>query len=583
MLGALWVAPRARPEDPALASGRPSKAAASRSPAGRWAWLLALASLLLALPILALPVLALQGSGALWPHLAAYVLPQAARTTALLLAGVGLLSVIIGVGTAWLVTMYRFPGRAAFEWLLLLPLAMPTYVSAYTYLEVLDTLGPVQSGLRALFGWRSRAEYWFPEIRSLAGAVVAMSLVLFPYVYLTVRVSFLTQSAQPLEVARTLGSGAWGAFWRVALPSAKPALASGAALAMLEALGDFGAVQFFGVQTLTVAVYATWANRGSLPGAAQIACVMLLAVVALLALERLSRRGRRYHARGRPTPPAGRQLGPAGAAGAVLACSLPVALGFAVPAAYLAAAALRRAGDTLEFDYGALAGRSFVLAVAAALVTVLLGTVLAYGQRVLRHRAADAAVRLAGLGYALPGTVLAIGVLYPLAGFDNALDALLRQTFGISTGLLLSGTAFALLFAYAVRFLTVAHGAVEAGLGRINPHLDMAARSLGRNLGETLRQIHLPLLRPAVVTAALLVFVEVMKELPATLLLRPLGFETLATAVYAAASREAFEDGALAALTIVAVGLVPTALLVRTSRVRQRAVREPAAPIPLPP
>lgn len=552
---------------PAARAGRWRNGARRLRHHSGWTLLLLLLCALVALPLGAVLALAFGGTDGLWPHLAAYVLPRVIRTTSLLLLGVGLVTVTLGVGTAWLVTMCRFPGRATLQWLLLLPLAMPTYVIAYVAVELLDTLGPVQSGLRALFGFERRSEYWFPEIRSLPGAVFVMSFVLYPYVYLTTRASFLMQSASVLDASRMLGHSAWESFRRVAIPLARPAIVAGLSLALLEVLNDLGAVRFFGVETFTVSIYATWLNRGSLAGAAQIACVSLAVVIALLAAERAARRGQRYFSASRERALSAYRLSGWRAAAAMLACALPILIGFVAPAALLLDYAAARFSDQFGPAYLALARHSLLLSVLAALVTVLSGLLIAYGQRLTRTPLVDAAARIAVIGYAVPGTVLAIGVLYALGSFDNALDAFLRRNFGVSSGLLLTGSAAALVYAYSVRFMAVSYGAIETGFGKISPSLDMAARSLGRSASQTLREIHLPILRPALATAAILVFVDCMKELPATILLRPFNFDTLATFVFSAASRESFEDGALAALTIVVVGLLPVALLARTARV----------------
>ena len=539
----------------------------SRRPGAGWGMASAAVALLAAAPLGALLTLAAQPTAGVWSHLAANVLPRAAQTTALLLLGVGLATAVVGVGVAWLSAMCRFPGVRFFEWALLLPLAIPTYIAAYAYVELLDSLGPVQGMLRAVFGWRSPADYAFPQVRSLGGAVFVLSAVLYPYVYLSARASFLLQSAAALEVSRALGCGPWSAFLRVALPLARPAIAAGVALALMECLNDIGAVQHLGVTTLTLSVYTTWLHRGSLVGAAQIASLMLLLVAALLAVERFARRRHRHHGgahRHRPASP--QVLRGWRAAAAFTACALPLAAGFLAPAAMLLSDASRRWRAALDPAFLDAVRHSVVLAVTAAAVTLLGALVIVYGQRLSRGPLAPFAARIASAGYAVPGTVLAIGVLVPLAALDNAVDAWARDLFGISTGLLLTGSTAALVYAYAVRYMAVAYGALDAGLTRISPHLDMAARTLGRTAGGVLRQIHAPLLRPALATAGLLVFVDGMKELPATILLRPFDFDTLSTMVYEAASREAFADGAPAALAIVVAGLVPVIVLARTAR-----------------
>jgi iron(III) transport system permease protein len=478
------------------------------------------------------------------------------------MAGIGALTLLIGTGTAWLVTMYRFPGRSVFQWLLLLPLAIPTYIIAYTYLEMLDYSGSLQTALRAMFGWHDAKDYWFPDIRSLGGAILVMSAVLYPYVYITARASFIAQSVCVLEVSRTLGRSAAETFWQVALPLSRPALAAGVALALMETLNDIGAVEFFGVRTLTVAVYDTWLDRNSLAGAAQIACVMLIFVAALLLGERALRARRRFHhTTGRYRDlPEDTLRGFRGML-ASLACGLPVLFGFVLPALVLMHDALAHVAAGLEPEFWEAALNSLMLAAAAAVLAVGFAVVLAYARRQTRSELIQAASMVPAISYAVPGTVLAIGLLIPLAGLDNAVDGAMRSLFGVSTGLILSGTAFAIVLAYTIRFLAASLGAVEAGLSKISRNIDAAARTLGATVSETLFRVHLPLLRPALGAAALLVFVDSMKELPATLLLRPFNFDTLSTQVFTLASLYRYEEAGLSALSIVAASLAPVLLL----------------------
>lgn len=518
---------------------------------------------LVALPVIAIAALAFSSSGDVWPHLFRTVLPHAAAQTLLLLTGVGVLTLVIGSGAAWLVTMYRFPGRDMLDWLLILPLAVPAYITAYCYGDLMDYSGPLQSGLRAISGFANAKDYWFPQIRSLGGAIFVLSFVLYPYVYLTARASFMRQSACVLEVARTLGATSTGVFFSVALPLARPALAAGLALVLMECLNDIGAVEYLGVKTFTAAVYETWLQRSSLSGAAQIALVMLVFVMLVLAAERAARRGRRYHSSQQYRDAPRETLTPAAGRLAAAACALPPLLGFALPLGVLIKAVAAHAGEAGSAAYWQAARHSLLLALTAALLTVLLVLVLCFTMRLTSSRIVSAAARLATLGYAVPGTVVAIGLLVPLAALDNRIDPLMRGWTGISTGLLLSGSAFALVLAYTVRFLAAGMGAVEAGFHKISPTVDAAARTLGAGPGKTLLRIHLPLLRPALGAAALLVFVDSIKELPATLLLRPFNFETLATQIYMLASLEQFERAAPAALTIVLIGMAPIILLHR--------------------
>ena len=519
-------------------------------------------SLITILPIAAIALVALGPSGDTWPHLIANVLPGAVRRTLGLMAGVGVLTLLIGTGTAWLVTMYRFPGRRYLQWLLLLPLAIPTYIIAYTYLELLDYSGVVQSTLRETFGWHDARAYWFPDIRSLGGAILVMSAVLYPYVYITARASFIAQSVCVLEVSRTLGRTASETFWQIALPLARPALAAGAALALMETLNDIGAVEFLGVRTLTVAIYDTWLDRNDLRGAAQIACVMLVFVFALLLIELAFRAKRRFHhTTGKyRNLPEERLTGIRGAL-ATLVCALPVLFGFALPGSILLHDALAHLAQGLSPAFWKAASNSLMLAGAASVLAVCFAVVLAYARRQTRSALIQGASTLPAISYAVPGTVLAIGLLIPLAGFDNLLDSTMRSVFGISTGLVLSGTAFAIVLAYTIRFLAASLGAVEAGLSKVSRNIDAAARTLGATVSETLFKVHLPVLRPALGAAALLVFVDSMKELPATLLLRPFNFDTLATQVFTLASLYRYEEAGLSALAIVLVSIAPVLLL----------------------
>jgi iron(III) transport system permease protein len=555
--------PHAPGNEPSAAAPRPGLFARLRD-GGEFGWSVAaiLISIVAIGPVIAIFSLALQSSGDTWPHLIANVLPGAVRRTLGLMAGVGLITLAIGTGTAWLVTMYRFPGRRVFEWLLLLPLAVPTYIIAFSYLELFDYSGIIQTSLRQLFGWRDAQDYSFPDIRSLGGAIFVVSMVLYPYVYITARASFLAQSVCVLEVSRTLGRSATATFWEVALPLARPALAAGLALALMETLNDIGAVEFFGVQTLTVAVYDTWLDRNSLAGAAQIACVMLAFVFALLAIERTLRAQRRYHhTTGRYRYLPEDSLDGIHGALAFLACALPVLFGFLLPAAMLVHNAAAHIADGLSPAFWSAAFNSLTLAGAAAGLAVILAVVLGYARRQTHSKLVRGLSIVPAISYAVPGTVLAIGLLIPLASLDNSVDAIMRSLFGVPTGLLLSGSVFAIVLAYTIRFLAASLGAVEAGLSKISRNTDAAARTLGASPRETLWRVHLPLLRPALGAAALLVFVDSMKELPATLLLRPFNFDTLATQVFTFASLYRYEEAGLAALTIVAASLLPVLFL----------------------
>ena len=531
-----------------------------------WTTLGWLVALLVILPIAAVVWLAFNPSENIWPHLISSVLPVYVESTLLLLAGVGSLSVFIGVSTAWLVTLCNFPGRRLFEWALLLPFAIPAYVIAYIYTDLLEYAGPVQSVLRDLFGWSSARDYSFPEIRSLGGAVLMLSLVLYPYVYLLARASFLEQSINIRDASRTLGCSAWQSFFRISLPIARPAIAVGLALVAMETLNDFGTVDFFAVKSLSAGIYDAWLNMSNLGAAAQIATLMMLFVVLFIWLERISRaKAKQFSGADRFKRLQRYNLTGGKAIAASLLCLAPVFFGFLVPLAELGSMTLNHLDQFADSRFLKQASNSFLLSSGAAIFTAVLALLLAYSQRLNPNlKGLRFAAKLAHLGYALPGAVLAIGVIIPFAAFDNTIDSWMRDTFDISTGLLLSGTPFAILFAYSVRFLAVSSGSIESSLAKVTPSMDMASRSLGANSVETLKRVHLPLIRTGLLTALLVVFVDSMKELPATLILRPFNFDTLATAVYQFASDEKIEAAAPGSLLIVLVGIIPVILLSRT-------------------
>ncbi|MBV1787116.1 iron ABC transporter permease [Marinobacterium sp. D7] len=523
-------------------------------------------ALLVMLPVLAILWLALFPTENIWPHLASTVLPVYIESTLILMAGTGALSVTIGVGTAWLVTLCHFPGRRLFEWALLLPFAIPAYVIAYLYTDLLEYAGPIQGMLRDLFGWQSARDYWFPEIRSMGGAITMLTLVLYPYVYLLARASFLEQSMSIRDASRMLGCTPWQSFIRVSLPIARPAIAVGLSLVSMETINDFGTVDYFAVKSMTAGIYDAWLNMGNVGAAAQIASLMMIFVVLLITLERMARaRSRQYTSADRYRTIERYRLTPGRAWLCTLACALPVLFGFLIPFVRLADMSLAHLDQFAENDFLGYAGNSFTLSAGSALLALSIAVVLAYSKRLYANRPSlQFAARMSNLGYALPGAVLAIGVIVPLAAFDNGVDAFMREHFGISTGLLLSGTPFALIFAYCVRFLAVSGGSVDSSLGKVTPNMDMAARSLGANSLRTLREVHLPLIKGGLLTAVLVVFVDCMKELPATLILRPFNYDTLATFVYQYASDERIEQCAPAALLIVLVGIIPVILLSRT-------------------
>ena len=503
------------------------------------------------------------GTSDTWAHLSDTVLSDFVFNTVVLCVGVGLGVASIGITTAWLTTMLDFPGRRFYEWALVLPMAMPAYVMAYAYTDFLQFVGPVQSGLRAFFGWRA-GDYWFPDVRTVGGAVTMFMFVLYPYCYILVRTAFLERAGGMLEAGRSLGLGPWGCFFHVSLPLARPAVVAGTALALMETLADFGTVSYFGVQTFTTGIYRAWFSLGDRIAAAQLAAALLTFVVLVLSLEFASRGRARFNNTSRQQgAPARRNLPLGLGLLASFACFMPLLLGFLLPAALL----LRMAFVDGDAQFGPrfvqLARNSFVLAAVSSVIAVVLAVLLAYAARLARTSLPAAMNRIVGLGYAVPGSVIAVGVLIPVTRLDTWLVQVWQASFGVNPGLILSGGIAALVYAYLARFLAVALNAVESSLGKITASMDDASRSLGCGKWETLRRVHVPILRGSLLSAALLVFVDVMKELPATLVIRPFNFDTLATQAHTLAADERLAEASTAALIIVAVGLLPMFVISR--------------------
>ena len=518
--------------------------------------------------VAALPVIAVIARGVApdaagtWAHLSGTVLPGYVANTLILVILVGLGAGVGGTATAWLVANRRFPGSSLFEWALLLPLAMPAYVMAYAYTDFLQYAGPLQTALREAFGW-SRGDYWFPDIRTVGGAAAMFVFSLYPYVYLLARTAFLERPPALAEAARTLGLTRQRVFWQVELPLARPAIAGGIALVLMETLADYGTVAYFAVDTFTTGIYRAWFSLGDRAAAAQLATALLGFIVAAVAIERYSRRAARA-----TTSPRGRMVAlstkPAlsGAVAwlATLACAVPLAVGFVIPVILLVG--LLASGTELELGrFLGWAWNSFRVSALGAGLAVGLAMVVAYAARLAPGPGPRVASQLLMLGYAVPGTVLAVGVLLPVGVLDQWLADAARRLTGASPGLLLTGTIVALLYAYVVRYFAVAWNGIEPGFARITPAMDQAARSLGANAGETFRRVHMPLLARSAAAAFLLAFVDVMKELPATLIMRPFNFDTLATQTYQLASDERLAEAALPSLAIVLVGLAPLVLL----------------------
>jgi iron(III) transport system permease protein len=515
-----------------------------------WTFFAFCVTALIGVPIITVIILAFTDTSDIWKHLFNTVLGTYVQQTLLLMIGVGVGVTVIGTGTAWLVTMCRFPGSRIFEWALLLPLAVPGYVLAFVITDQLEYAGTVQVFLRDIFGWTSARDYWFPEIRSLPSATIVFTLVLYPYVYLLARAAFLEQSVCALEVARTLGRSSWGSFFSVALPLARPAIVVGVMLALMEVLNDFGTVDYFAVQTFTAGIFDVWLNMNSTAGAAQLSTVLLAFVLVLIVLERTARQGKKFHHTSTKYSelPSYRLRGKR-AFWAFVLCALPVLLGFIIPASVLTQYALNFYEETLAADYFRYVANSLTLSITAAVVAVMIGLFLAYAVRLSPSPAIKIAARAASVGYAIPGAILAVGVLWPLGALDSMIS-LLGDYAGIAIGAVMAGTIVPILYGYLVRFLALAYGASESSLGKVTPNMDGAARTLGATL-----------MRGSLLTAGILVFVDCMKELPLTIILRPFNFDTLATFVYQYASDELIEESALGALTIVGAGIIPVILL----------------------
>lgn len=552
---------------------------ALRQGGGRgWSVAAVLVAGLVLMPVLSVVWLALNPTDNIWPHLLSSVMPRYFGNTVALAVGTGLLAAAMGTGAAWLVSMYDFPGRGVLQWLLLLPLAVPAYIGAYALADFLDYSGPVQIALRGWFGWETARDYWFPRIRSLEAAIVVLASALYPYVYLLTRAALHEQSGSAYEVARALGTGPWGLFARVGLPLARPAIVAGSAIAMMEAVADYGVVSYFGVQTLNTGIFTTWLERRNAGGAAQIACAMLAIIVLLSLWERFARRNARYHQSARQPRPIQRQrLRALPALLATLACTLPFAMGFVLPVGVIATYALAYPQGWVSPGLVRAAWHTVSLGGIAAVLTVLMALIMVYGTRLSGRALPRLLMPVTTIGYAAPGAVLAVGLLIPLAALDHRVaDGWLAVT-GTDPGLILTGTGTAIVLAYLVRFFAIGQGAIDAAFTRVPPSLPMAARSLGRDNAGVLRAVYLPMMRGSVGAALLLVFVDCVKELPATLLLRPFNFETLATRTHERASLEDLGNASPAALLVMAVGLAAVALLARTNLGGARRTKPPLA------
>lgn len=542
-------------------------------PLTRWNIVLVLLSLLFSIPLAVVLGSIFFPAKEIWLHLANTVLTDYIINSLVLFVGVGSFSLILGVIPAWLVTMYRFPMSHYLEWALLLPMAIPAYIIAYSYTGMLDVAGPLQTSLREITGWQYR-DYWFPEIRSLGGAITMLSLVLYPYIYLLARAAFIEQSVCVLEVSRTLGCNAIDAFRRVALPLARPAIMVGLSLVVMETLADYGTVQYFGVSVFTTGIFRTWFGLGNSLAAAQLSALLLVFVAVFLYLEKRSRRQARFHhTSNRYSSLMQQQLNKGSGLCALVSCVTPVLLGFIIPLLFLINLALDTYSEVLGKDFYLLLFNSLLLAFATAILALLIALFMAYSNRNSASSINRFMVRFVSMGYAIPGTVIAVGVLIPFAWFDNTLDAFLTEYFNISSGLLISGTVVILIFAYLTRFLAVSINTVEAGFLKIKPTMDEVAKTIGMSPISIIKRIHMPMMRGSLLTALLLVFIDVLKELPVTLILRPFNFNTLAVRTYELANEERLADAAVPALAIVLAGVIPV-IMISNSISRSRAGHE---------
>lgn len=532
-----------------------------------WSFGALLICILVVAPILAVAYMALYPVENIWPHLLSTTLPRYFKNTLILMVSVGLVTACVGTGAGWLVSRYRFPGVNWLEWILLLPLAIPAYVGAYALVDFLEYAGPVQTGLRSIFGWQTSRDYWFPEIRSMGAAILVLSAALYPYVYILTRAAFREQSGEGEEVARSLGAAAFARFWRVGLPLARPAIAAGAAIVMMETVNDFGTVDYFSVQTLTTGIFNVWLESNNVGGAAQISSVVLMLVILLVTLEKSSRRRIRFFNLSSRRRPVTRVILTGGAGWiAAAVCMLPILVGFILPVSVILSHAVDNWDRWSDPALKQALLNTLSVGGIAAFVTVSAGVFLVYGVRLSGRSLPRILLPLTTIGYAAPGAVLAVGILIPLATIDHKLSDGIEWWTGQRAGLLLTGSSFGLVLAYCVRFFAIAQGAADSALGRVSPSFAMASRSLGRTEGQTLCEVHFPLIRGSIASALLLVFVDCVKELPATMLLRPFNYETLATRVHDQASLENLGDASHGALLIIAVGLLAVMLLAKANK-----------------
>lgn len=533
----------------------------------RWSLAAMLIGFLVLLPIVSIVFLAFFPKENIWPHLMATSLPRYISNSLYLMVGISTIAGVIGVSCAWFVVTKEFPLRKHLEWALLFPLAIPAYIGAYTFVDFWEFAGPFQTQLRDIFGWTTSKDYWFPAVRSHGAALFVISLSLYPYIYLLARAAFRDQSNRTIEVSQALGVGSTRTFFLVALPLARPAIAVGVALVMMESLNDFGAVEYFAVQTLTTGIFTVWLEASNAGGAAQIAVVILVLLAGLVLLERKSRDKMRVHQRGNQSvPPSRTKMVGVRAFGLTFICALPVIFGFIMPLWIMVSHAIHTDNVWMNAQFLGAAWTSIWVALTAAFITVAAAIVLVYAVRVSRSKFVRRFAPIATIGYAAPGAVLAVGILLPMAYFDHWLADLVEGATGVDIGLLITGTASAVILAYFVRFFALAYGTIDSAMGRFSPNIGHAARSLGQSPMGVLKRVQLPMIRSSVLIGMLLVFVDGVKELPATLLLRPFGFETLSTQIYNAATVEDIKGASAASIAVILVGMIAVGIIARASR-----------------
>lgn len=519
-------------------------------------WVLILA-IIIAIPLIIIFFNITTDAGDTWQHIVRNLMPGYVWNTVILMTGVAFLTFIIGVSTAWLVSVYEFPGRKFFSWALILPIALPAYISGFTWAGILDYTSPVYVFLRNSFGIDT-GQFLFFNILSMPGAILILSLALYPYVYLITRAYFTRQSSNLLEVAASLGKKPGYVFWSVALPLARPAIVAGVSLALMEVLNEYGLVRYFGIDTFTTGIFTAWFAFSNPAATLKLSAFLMIFVLILILAEKYQRRKMRFDTIGNSYNPVKiKKLKPLHTSGALILCSIPFSLGFFIPVLMLIYWGFQTAASVVDYRFWELLGNSFLLASISSVLVVVLATIIAFTVRSFPGVTVKFLTQTATLGYALPGAVVAIGILIPFIWLENQLSELISGGMRIA----LTGTWFALIYAYIVRFMAVGYNSIESGFEKISVSLDEASRSLGISNLKTLLKINIPLLKSSLISAAILVFIDVLKELPLTLILRPFNFDTLAIRAYEFASDERIAEAAPASLIIVITGLIPVIIL----------------------